>query len=191
MKKLLLLLILCVFCISANAQEIVANGVSMGNGKLLYATSDIKIFKGKELNSGIYSEVGISLACEYTPKTKAKRWVVALSLITDGKITIKEGMQILFKGTDGTITTLKNEVEHFPKYWAERDMYFTAANYPTFAKQFQTLKTKQIKKIRIVSTIKKLDYTLNGDEIKNAIKSCYDVIQKELQNARTGVYDNF
>lgn len=90
MKKVLLALVAISLSTMLKAQDIVANGVPIGNNTVMYATSDINIFNGKEKNSGVYSEVGISLACEYNTKTKNKKWVVSLSLITDGKLTIKK-----------------------------------------------------------------------------------------------------
>lgn len=191
MKKVLLIFItLCSFA-RIGAQEIVANGIPFDKNIVLYSTSNINIFSGHEKNSGIYSEVGLGLSCEYNVKTKAKRWVLDLTLTTEGKFTIKEGMQMLAKGTNGTIITLRNNVEHYPKYWASRDMFYTAANYPTTAQQFNLLKCKQFNKIRVVSTIKKLDYDLKGGEIGSAIKKCYDLIQKEISDKTAGVYGGF
>lgn len=191
MKKILLALIAISLPTMLRAQDIAANGVPIGNNTVMYATSDIKIFNGKEKNSGVYSEVGLSLACEYNTKTKIKKWIVSLSLITDGKLTIKEGMQMLLKGVNGSVMTLKNNTEHYPKYWASRDMYFTAANYPATAQQFNLLKSKDFCKIRIVTQIKKLDYNLKGDEVKSALSKCYNVIQKEISNKTAGVYEGF
>ena len=191
MKKVLLAIIAISLSTILKAQDIVANGVPIGNNTVMYATSDIKIFNGKEKNSEVYSEVGLSLACEYNTKTKLKKWVVSLSLTTAGKLTIKEGMQMLFKGVNGSVMTLKNKTEHYPKYWASRDMYFTAANYPATMQQFNLLKSKDFSKIRIVTLIKKLDYELKGDEVKSALSKCYNVIQKEIGNKTAGVYDGF
>ena len=191
MKKGLLLLATLLAFLHCEAQEIVANGVPFDKNVVLYATSGINIFSGKEKNSGLYSEVCIGLSCEYNTKTKAKTWVVDLSLTTDGKSTIREGMQMLVKCTNGTIVTLKNKVEHYPKYWASRDLYYTAANYTTTTQQFNLLKSKQFSKIRIVTLIKKLDYELKEDDFCSAIKKCYDIIQKEISNKTAGVYDGF
>lgn len=191
MKKVLLALVAISLSTMLKAQDIIANGVPIGNNTVMYATSDIKIFNGKEKNSGVYSEVGLSLACEYNTKTKIKKWVVSLSLITDDKLTIKEGMQMLLKGVNGSVMTLKNSSEHYPKYWASRDMYFTAANYPTTTQQFNVLKSKDFCKIRIVTLIKKLDYNLKGDEVKSALSKCYNVIQKEISNKTAGIYEGF
>lgn len=94
MKKILLALVAISLSTMLRAQDIVANGVPIGNNTVMYATSDIKIFNGKEKNSGVYSEVGLSLACEYNIKTKIKKWVVSLSLITDGKLKSKDFCKI-------------------------------------------------------------------------------------------------
>lgn len=191
MKKILLAFILGLSCFVSRAQEVFVNGVPIGGDKLLYSTTNVSIFHGNELNFGKYSEISVGLSCEYTPKTKAKRWLVNLYLTTDGKFIIKEGMVMLFKDSNGAIITLKNITEHLPKYWAERDMYRTAGDYPTFAKQLQSLRTKQTKKIRIVSSIMKLDYVLKGGEVSSALSSCYEVLNRALSGAHSGVYDNF
>lgn len=98
---------------------------------------------------------------------------------------------MLLKGVNGSVMTLKNSTEHYPKYWASRDMYFTAANYPATTQQFNVLKSKDFCKIRIVTLIKKLDYNLKGNEVKSALSKCYNVIQKEISNKTTGIYEGF
>ena len=42
-----------------------------------------------------------------------------------------------------------------------------------------------------MSLTKRLDYNLPGDNFRNAINSCYDILIKEIDKKQTGLYDNF
>lgn len=160
-------------------------------GWYLYATSSVQYAYIKDQEFGMFTRLYVGLICELNKKNNTKTFYLALAASSKSKIDIKKGSPLLFKMSDNSVITLKNSSYYAPDYSLSFNDYYTSCDCLITKAQLNTIRNTNTIKLRIMSLTKRLDYNLPGDNFRNAINSCYDILIKEIDKKQTGLYDNF
>ena len=185
MNKVLIIALLVLSAIGANAQKIVVDKVESDGSRIIqtkYATIYSKMFSGG----------AVSLCCSANDTDT----VFAISLmLNEQKQEIDEGRKLLIKLNDGTILTLENINKIGPLDYEVRRVYNSVEYlvYPMYyvsREDIMQMINKGVVKLRIETDTDNLDREIKQTKMSDALKTGLSNIEKALV-VKKDIYSDF
>ena len=178
MKKFILILLLCVTCVTAFSQKIVVDKYNEDGSRVIVI---------KERLFGVFRHVGIFLGfSDNITAGGLDTYAFRFLLDSHYKRTLSKGCRLLFKFEDDSIIELENK-----EYVTSDSRKGTWIVYEIKEDDIKKIINGKVVKLRMENDVDYDDLKIRGKRFSELIKGFYDSIQEAKKKNKNDLYKDF